>query len=387
MKWTDISKDDEGKITIPDNWLFIYHYEALNVLFRIENALRVFVYIVLKNKHAKEWTNLNISLEDGKQITIESVAKKRQTQERTFGYIGHTFNCPIMYLSLGELMRLITSDSYWKYFKKFFPAGRDILKTKFEEMNSIRKSFAHFRTIKKDDIELGKQNALHILTGVEECISHVYNCNNIVPSNCKDKWYRDLMSINSDSLNIRLSQSRDEKWIELELEYRPPIIKQYAYRKDIRNYKILKLNSPNTLNLYKNLRNYVICVFEYTPTYFWDKDPDFFKLISFVFNRDTIKKHITSIKGDIMKLVRKIEKETSLIQEDNLATGDIIESVDARVIREKDCWKMDTNILRYPVSENDPPEFWGQKIISTSNCISDIERYPWMPKRISAIIF
>ena len=48
MEWKQSSEKD-GATVIPSNWIYIHYYEALNTLFRVENSLRVFVYVVLKN--------------------------------------------------------------------------------------------------------------------------------------------------------------------------------------------------------------------------------------------------------------------------------------------------------------------------------------------------
>jgi hypothetical protein len=50
MEWKSIETDDTRGLNIPGEWLLPHYYEALNALFRIENALRVFVYVVLKNQ-------------------------------------------------------------------------------------------------------------------------------------------------------------------------------------------------------------------------------------------------------------------------------------------------------------------------------------------------
>ena len=50
MEWKKSEKKDGNTYQIPERWLHLYYYEALNVLFRFENSLRVFVYVVLKKK-------------------------------------------------------------------------------------------------------------------------------------------------------------------------------------------------------------------------------------------------------------------------------------------------------------------------------------------------
>lgn len=50
MDWKSANKNEDDTFDIPMRWLHIHYFEALNILFRMENALRVFVYIILKIK-------------------------------------------------------------------------------------------------------------------------------------------------------------------------------------------------------------------------------------------------------------------------------------------------------------------------------------------------
>ncbi|MDQ6799260.1 MAG: hypothetical protein M3041_00320 [Acidobacteriota bacterium] len=56
MKWTDAEVLNDDVVKIPPNWLFLHYYEALTILFRVENALRMFVYTVLKDEHKGKWS-------------------------------------------------------------------------------------------------------------------------------------------------------------------------------------------------------------------------------------------------------------------------------------------------------------------------------------------
>jgi len=101
MEWKRASLTDENTNTysISDRWVFLHYYEAFNLLFRIENALRVFVYLVLKNQHAEKWADIQISSEeDGNEGTISSIAKRRMTQSQSYEYLGELVTCPIMHL-------------------------------------------------------------------------------------------------------------------------------------------------------------------------------------------------------------------------------------------------------------------------------------------------
>jgi hypothetical protein len=55
MNWQTPEKKKDRSVTLPENWLVLHYYEALTVLFRIENSLRTFVYVVLKDKKKGEW--------------------------------------------------------------------------------------------------------------------------------------------------------------------------------------------------------------------------------------------------------------------------------------------------------------------------------------------
>ena len=57
MEWKSAEEKDFEAYEIPDEWLYLRYYEAFNVLFRIENALRVFVYVVLKSKYLSSWAD------------------------------------------------------------------------------------------------------------------------------------------------------------------------------------------------------------------------------------------------------------------------------------------------------------------------------------------
>jgi len=61
MEWQKPEQIEGGGVKIPDNWLYLHYYEALSSLFRIENALRVFVFLVLKTEIGHTWRDLEIA--------------------------------------------------------------------------------------------------------------------------------------------------------------------------------------------------------------------------------------------------------------------------------------------------------------------------------------
>jgi len=126
MKWIKAVQQKENIYDLPGNWLYLHYFEALNILFRIENSLRIFVYVILKDSLQDKWQDINITSDDENSSTINAIAKKRIAQDNNFAYLGYSTNNPLMYLTSGELIRLITSDSYWKYFNSYFLGSREI---------------------------------------------------------------------------------------------------------------------------------------------------------------------------------------------------------------------------------------------------------------------
>ena len=111
--------------------------------------MRVFVYVIFKNEYREKWINLQVGNEGESEGTIGSIAKRRLSQSENYGYLGYNIASPIMHLTSGELTRLITSESHWKFFKKYFFGSKEIIRNKFEEIGTIRNALAHFRPILK----------------------------------------------------------------------------------------------------------------------------------------------------------------------------------------------------------------------------------------------
>ena len=387
MKWKPASQKDDATI-IPKSWIHIQYYEALNALFRIENSLRVFVYVVLKNQLFDKWDDINITSDDSEAGTIKSIANKRIHQAQNFGYLGYAINCPVMYLTSGELIRLITHDNYWKYFKPYFPASKQIIEHKLDEIGVIRNSLAHFRPIKADDVELIKQNANHALTGVENCLNQLGYCYNVVPTNTQDEWYLALSTLGTDLCTLQLNQCNDEQWVTLTLTYKSRTLSTSMYSPAYGSHTILNLITPSILANYGNITKYATCVTEssasaerYTP-----ETPNFSKRISILFSRNVIQDNHDTIKPDIESLLRTVTEETDLIVNDNLARGKLVSvaRVSASLQNKQDSswWNVNTYDTLCPVTKGDFPEYWGNTWLFFS-MLTLAQKYPWMPVEVS----
>ncbi|HHF0528248.1 TPA: hypothetical protein ACU9KK_001285 [Legionella anisa] len=360
----------------------------------MENALRVFAYIILKNQAYDKWTNTMLQLENGQQ-TIANIAKIRMEQAEGYGYLGYPIYSPLMYLNSGELTRLMFSDAQWKIFKNYFKGKKEIIKTKFDEIGTVRNSLAHFRPIKIDDIELIKQNIKHAFLGIEKCLKEITTISNIVPTNTEMDWYESLSKLNNEICKIQLYQSNSEEWVRIEINYSCAILnmKQSLFG-NYYFYKVLNLISPAIVNYkYPELGKYCTYVMEDIPYALMGKDfkPAFKKNTSLIFSKSVISEYHETIKIALQGLLETIKQESYLIQDDNLAKGSLIESVQtsAHYKKNKDdkakgSWNVNSENLAYPFSDNNQAEYWGDLgLLYQSDFIAGASKYPWMPSDIS----
>jgi len=389
MEWEKAIKKGYQLFEIPNSWLLIHYYEAFNILFRIENALRVFIYSILKNEVYEKWIDLSITSDDSEEGTISSTAKKRLSQAENFGYLGYPIKCPIMSLTSGELIRLITSDSYWKYFKDHFMGSKEIIKNKLNELGAIRNSLAHFRPIKKHDVEVIKQNAMHVLMSIEKYLTRMVSINNVVPTNTQEDWYKQLSTLGNDSCSFRFFQCEKEHWIEFRLTFFCTVLYERKSSSEYIRYRVLNLVSSAVLKKYKNLKSFLTYLSEDIPyTTIQDEEKlDIKKELSFVFSRKMLSENYEKIKKDFVDLLQTISKETELINSDNLARGEVLKteiaSSSLRKLPSSEYWAVDLNAFNCPVKDDDPPEYWGSIGKYVSDFVAQSIKYPWMPEEIS----
>ena len=286
MDWQEAKTSEGNSVLIPDRWLHLYYYEALNILFRFENALRVFVYVILKRELLDAWDTAAIA-EGG---TIRSETKKRLAQAKDHGYLGYGVTSPMLYLNSGEILQILTSDAYWKHFARYFKASKAIVQTKLQEIGTVRNSLAHFRPIKADDIDLIKQNSKHILLAVEKCLTEITSISDVVPTNSKEDWYTQVKAIGNEHLSTSLFSSADQEWVRIELTYRVPTLSSDLYGPDFLFCKVANFRTEQVLNLFESLRKFCIYVSE-AETYGSVRDDntiDCRKRVSIVFAKNRL---------------------------------------------------------------------------------------------------
>lgn len=385
MKWESTKHLEDDNYMLPYHCLKIEYYEALNALFRIENSLKVFVYIVLKKVFNEGWKDLSISFDD-ENSTIGSIAKRRLSQDNNHAYLGYAITCPILHLTSGELIRIIMSDSYWKYFKGYFPASKAIIQNKLDEIGNVRNSLAHFRPLRKGDIELVKQNSMHVLPVVERTIENVLWCPDIVPTNTEEAWYKELTILGIENVTVSFTQSKDEKWIKLVLSFYPPeISRRNAFMRNEMEVKAINIRTDKILAHHLGLTKFVISTTE-TRIDMYTSYPDMAEIkknIRFTFSKETVQNNYQKIKSEIETILSTISKEVALIKEDNLARGKLTDVISYSVENIKDghCIINGSNFLT-ELNEDTPPEFWG-KISYCPDFITNTDVFPWMPIEIS----
>jgi hypothetical protein len=388
MDWKSATIKSGDDVSIPKRWLHLHYYEALNILFRMENTLRVFVYVVLKNKFREKWTETALHTAEDEQSTIAATAAKRMAQAKGFGYLGYEISSPLMYLNSGELTRIIVSDSFWELFKPYFLGKKEIIRTKLDEIGTVRNALAHFRPLKYDDIELIKQNVKHAFGGIEKCLSEMTQTYRVVPTNTETDWYAALSTIGSDRCKIALHQDSSEQWIRIEINYRPAILEHQA-GSTFQSVQVTNLISPAIIKHFPIILSRCTFATELSYAILSGDTPDVGKRTSIVFSKPAILEDHAEIARQLVEALKKIDTETELVQKDNLARGVLVDS--ARLWgtlqgeENNRWWRSNTEGMKCEFKEDDPTEYWGEIGLYISDFIAGSNKYPWMPSDISKL--
>ncbi len=387
MEWRVANNPEGNTYSLPGDWLKIEYFEALNILFRIENCLRVFVYIVLKNEFKEKWRELSITSDDAETSTIAAIAKKRLAQDMNYAYLGYVLNSPLLHLTSGELIRIITSDSYWKFFKGYFPGAKEIIKNKLDEIGNVRNSLAHFRPIKKGDIELVKQNSIHTLSDIEQTLEDFISCPDVVPTNTDESWYKELITLGTGECKISMRQSKREDWIKLILRFHPPIFERSQKTKRSQHVKTANLKVDRILTDFPTMAKHAIAVTEVIPSKYTStpEEFEFEKQVRFTFSRMSLSKNYGEVKVELEKILLLISNEVNLIKEDNLARGKLVEVVPCSFWNsdESRFYDVTNSAFLTKFNADSPVEFWGVLNNSYGHFVTTTSNYPWMPVDIS----
>jgi len=388
MLWEKAAKAPDGKLDVPSSWLYPHYYEALTVLFRVENALRLFVYLVLKEQFGPKWKDLEISSDEEAKTSIGALARRRIEQGKMFGYLSYPIQSSLMHLTSGELVRLIIHDSYWPVFKEYFFAAKSVVTLKLQEIGTIRNGLAHFRPLSPNDVEVVKLNANQMLSEVERTLIEIIQCPQGVPTNTTEDWYTQLRTLGTDQVTMNFLQSKDERWVKITLRYGITHLSGAPNRdRSFQRYRITDLDTPAILLTQDTLRNYVLFVTERLPVLRVSEEliPVGHKEIGLTFSRRNLAEKYADIKESLERVLAQISEETALLREDQLARGRLVQGaiIVARATDgELPQWRVNTAPLRSQSPDEELPEYWG-RIIANSDFISATEDYPWMPVKVS----
>lgn len=381
--------EKENLYYIPDTWLHPFYLEALNILFRYENTLRVFVYSILKSRQGKEWANTPISSD----LTISSAAKQRKNQYNKFGYLGDKMYSPMMFLNSGELIHILNDDTRWSMFSQHFDADRSVIIHKMNEINAIRNSLAHFRPVSEDDIILLKQNIKHVFVGVSSYMSQLYSLFNYIPSNVEDGWYKELNEVDAIHSGFNFAQSENGDLVQVKLIYRTPFTSTSISNRSASifgpRFQVEKLFKE-----FPKLCKSTIYITDSCDAYNSQniKEPQACKVIhtvNFVFSRAEIVKNQDAIVADFISLIAKIDEEVGFIFSNNLAHGKLLVPERAYLTwlfeAKNPHWSIKSSFPQFQTNANKivEVEYWGAEQTSLWDDITQRSKMPWIHSNIS----
>jgi len=387
MDWKRAARLKGLMFEIPPSWIDIHYYEAINILFRIENSLRIFVYTVLKTALGKDWAQASASDDKQSVGTIASIAKKRIDQEQSMGYIGYPITASIMQLTAGELVSIILTDAYWPHFKGYFSASKQVIQHKLLEIVAVRNSLSHFRPIQEDDVDLVKQNAKHVFRQIENYLRSMLQVNVQVPSNSPDQWYTSIQPMKNDFCRLSLYESADRRWVKIRLIYEAPSLSVRPARNAL-HFKVLTVITAEALSCSPRLSDAVIYVAETVNASPVPDDPaktTFRKGIDLVFHVDALQREVQAVRDSLAELLSVIERETRIIFDDHGAQGKLVRSVitHASRVSSDSPWYASAAPMTSEVKENDPIEYWGEIEFDQNDLVTMTKKYPWMPVTVT----
>ncbi|GMM76321.1 MULTISPECIES: hypothetical protein [Vibrio] len=391
MDWRDkellnVEKSDyqDPQYTIPGDWIHIHSYEALNILFRFENSLRVFVYSILKKYKGANWANTNINEDE----TISSAYKKRFTQSKKYGYLGNTVSSPMLFLNSGELVYILENESTWQQFSPYFSADRMVIVNKLLEINAIRNSFAHFRPVTEDDVTLLKQNISHVFHGATEYFRDLYTVMNPVPTNLNEKWYVELNKMNYNFSRISFLQSNSGSFIDISVKIPLVEISQRTLGKSTLVVETIKINIDKFFKSKKKLLENVIYVTDSYHVSGSEVGQDNLLSLScgytfsFIFHRANLNKNVDDILEHFLKMFQEIDHEIQLILNDPKASGSYVSSMTYYGSIKENRHSFSNQEHKKP---NEIVEYWGEKTFSIGDDIVTRSHMPWIEGSICPV--
>lgn len=376
---------------LPETWLPMHYFEAMNCLFRIENALRLLVYVSLKREFRENWANIAMSTEDSATANLTAVARKRSNKDDQFEYLTSRLKCPLMYLTAGELVGIIFSESYWKLFRRYFPGAQALMHAKLQEIACIRNALAHFRPVTQEQVKILKENGRQILSKFDKEFKEMLFGK---PSDSPVSWTLSILpKCDSPPVTIKCHSglSKSGNWIILSFHSAAQSVKMTA-EADRCHIRFKALDLEKTLRAFPALRQNCIFATHQGRAGRWDGDsapPPIRKTLRFIFpnpprNSDSLKglsflppdllaggaEH-----GDSFDLLAEVTVTAKEFETGGAAANWYIPQPE--IIGERD----ESYVL-----ESDFVENWGSSdgTQAEDDPLTDIPKYPWMQSYTAA---
>lgn len=382
MDWKKAKHLKHNNYNIPINWMHIHYFEAYNILFRLENTLRLLVYIVLKSEFENNWLHEKVVKDRNNNFqSINSVVKFKIKNVEDFEYIGYNIKNPIMYLSLGELVNIIKGSKISDIFASFFLGDIKNVTLKLDEIKNIRNELAHFRPIREEDVGIIKSISEQVFKKIQNYISNLTISQEHIPSNLSAKWYTSLCSINKYCDHISFSKSRNEDWIKIFIMLRVPVIINHSQEK----YLSVNTLIPKTkmlLSELSKLQKITVRVSDNMDKHIViHENRDYaIKRILFIVNAKKLKKRYVSISAELKKVLMKIDTENREILKNPDSRGTIVDSIHSfyEYTKAEHILKTDNDEIHTRYDLDDPLEMWGKNSVLFSDFITDTDWFPWM---------
>ena len=197
---------------------------TFSLLFEFENLLRFVTYIILKAHFGKSWMEINIKSDDQNSVTLSKAFNSRKSWNKKYEYIGISSENPMLFLTSGELVRIITAENIWPLFKHLFTSSKEIVKTKLGEAIAVRNNFAHFRSVNGSDNRILRQSIEVLCKTMESYVEDIYQSKNHFKSNNDYRFYKLLKTISGKLYTFKFTRSDQSDYLRLKINIDQPAV-------------------------------------------------------------------------------------------------------------------------------------------------------------------
>ncbi|MCA1807041.1 MAG: hypothetical protein LC687_04220 [Actinobacteria bacterium] len=399
MRFPRLNRNDSSnprQYILPAGTLQPHYYQLLNMLLRVEVSLKIFFHLVLAMNMGATWADTtNVDTEEGSARTVSKIAKQRQAQAQIFEYISRSFAVPILALTLGELCRGMC-DTYWKLFARHFPASQEVTKHRLGELVALRNSLFHFRAVSVTDVVRVEMLCADLFGRIDAFLLSVFETSHETPRNSRDGWYVALRERALDRTKVCCFEDGHRNWVTLGFEYQGTELERRATRQnsdphlrvpDDAAIVLTRLRSNLLLQEeFEVLRRWTVVVREGWPTYCPSQQPikvPIRKWVYLTLPRSAIVEQYEAIGTELLKLMHRIETESSMVRDHANTAGVLVERCSVET-----CWQNDDGTEWYECGDQseflcfrgatDVPAYWGFLSSPEGSFIADCRQFPWI---------